>query len=90
MAFVLLFGLSPCSQAQQKSPPLSKSDLEDHQEKLEAHKALAADFIKAMGNSEVEKLKTMITDDFSWWIIGKPEYLATAGEHDTQYFLEFF
>ena len=32
----------------------------------------------------------MITDDFSWWIIGKPEYLATAGEHDTEYFLNFF
>ncbi|MCG8575721.1 MAG: nuclear transport factor 2 family protein [Flavobacteriales bacterium] len=53
-------------------------------------KQIVRDFIEAMRTSNVDTLKTMITDDFSWWIIGKPEYLATAGEHDTEYFLGFF
>lgn len=57
---------------------------------LENNKQVVRDFIEAMRTSDTEKLKTMITDDFSWWIIGKPEYLATAGEHDTEYFLGFF
>ncbi|WP_236970235.1 nuclear transport factor 2 family protein [Membranihabitans marinus] len=57
---------------------------------LKENKALVAEFIKAMSTSNVDQLKTMITDDFTWWIIGKPEYLATAGEHDAEYFLGFF
>lgn len=57
---------------------------------LNKNKELVKEFIEAMKTSNVDKLKTMITDDFSWWIIGKPEYLATAGEHDTEYFLGFF
>ncbi len=57
---------------------------------LGENKELVAEFIEAMRVSNVEKLKTMITGDFSWWIIGKPEYLVTAGEHDTEYFLDFF
>lgn len=57
---------------------------------LTNNKALVKEFVAEMQNSNVEKLKTMITDDFSWWIIGKPEYLVTAGEHDTEYFLNFF
>ena len=61
-------------------------------EDMEANenKKIVIDFIEAMRTSNVDKLKTMITDDFSWWIIGKPEYLATAGEHDTAFFLGFF
>ena len=54
------------------------------------NKELIRAFVVAMQTSNVEKLKTMITDDFSWWIIGKPEYLVTAGEHDSNYFLGFF
>ncbi|MBO6516643.1 MAG: nuclear transport factor 2 family protein [Bacteroidia bacterium] len=54
------------------------------------NKAVVKEFVAAMQTSNVDKLKNMITDDFSWWIIGKPEYLATAGEHDTEYFLGFF
>ena len=57
---------------------------------LAKNKEIVKDFIEAMRTSDVDKLKTMITDDFSWWIIGKPEYLATAGEHDKDYFLGFF
>jgi len=57
---------------------------------LNKNKELVVEFIKEMGASNTDKLKTMITDDFSWWIIGKPEYLATAGEHDREYFLGFF
>ncbi len=61
-------------------------------DKMESNKnkELVKEFIEAMKNSNVDKLKTMITEDFSWWIIGKPEYLATAGEHDSEYFLSFF
>lgn len=58
--------------------------------KLAKNKVLVKQFIEAMRTSNVEKLKTMITPDFSWWIIGKPEYLATGGEHDSDYFLGFF
>lgn len=54
------------------------------------NKELVAAFIEAMRISDVAKLKTMITDDFSWWIAGKPEYLQTAGEHDKDFFLGFF
>jgi ketosteroid isomerase-like protein len=57
---------------------------------LSNNKTLVVNFIEAMRTSNVEQLKTMITADFSWWIIGKPEYLATAGEHDTEFFLGFF
>lgn len=65
-------------------------ELAIYKTELAQNKALVKEFIEAMKNSNVDKLKTMITDDFSWWIIGKPEYLATAGEHDTEYFLGFF
>lgn len=58
--------------------------------KLIQNKELIKEFIEGMRTSNVDKLKTMITDDFSWWIIGKPDYLATAGEHNTEYFLGFF
>lgn len=57
---------------------------------LQANKSLVAEFIEAMRTSDTGKLATLITEDFSWWIIGKPEYLATAGEHDSAYFLNFF
>lgn len=40
--------------------------------------------------SDVAKLTTMTTDDFSWWIAGKAEYLVTAGEHDKDFFIGFF
>lgn len=54
------------------------------------HKILVAEFIEAMRVSDVEKLAGMITDDFSWWIAGKVEYLQTAGEHDKDFFMGFF
>lgn len=65
-------------------------NLKTDQMELTENKAVVTEFIEAMRTSNVDKLKTMITEDFSWWIIGKPEYLATAGEHDTEYFLGFF
>ena len=64
--------------------------LEVYKATLEVNKALVNDFVEAMKTSNTDKLKTMITPDFSWWIIGKPEYLATGGEHNTEYFLGFF
>lgn len=54
------------------------------------HKERVADFIEAMRTSNTDALSAMITDDFRWWILGKPEYLATAGEHDRAFFLNFF
>ncbi|PWJ55319.1 hypothetical protein CLV98_11488 [Dyadobacter jejuensis] len=57
---------------------------------FKANKALVTEFIEAMRTSNIDQLKRKITADFSWWIIGKPEYLATAGEHDAEYFLAFF
>ncbi|MCF6303376.1 MAG: nuclear transport factor 2 family protein [Devosiaceae bacterium] len=54
------------------------------------NKELAAAFIEAMRVSDVDKLSSMISDNFSWWIAGKPEYLATAGEHDKDFFIGFF
>jgi ketosteroid isomerase-like protein len=64
--------------------------MEINKMELNENKKIVTEFIEAMKTSNVDKLKTMITPDFSWWIIGKPEYLATAGEHDTDYFLGFF
>ncbi len=57
---------------------------------LMQNKAVVKEFVNAMRLSDVDQLKTMITDDFSWWIIGKPSYIATGGEHDRAYFLGFF
>lgn len=79
-----------CQQPSKNEPTNKESALKAYRMEQEQNKALVIDFIKEMGNSNVEQLKTMITDDFSWWIIGKPEYLATAGEHDKEYFLGFF
>ena len=76
--------------AQQGQVDENVNKLENYKMELDQNKKLVAEFIEAMRISNVDKLKTMITDDFSWWIIGKPEYLATAGEHDTEYFLNFF
>ena len=55
-----------------------------------SNKDLVVNFIEAMRVSDVETLRTMITDDFSWWIAGKQEYLQTAGEHDKEFFFGFF
>lgn len=54
------------------------------------NKELVTQFIEAMRISDVAKLQTMLGDNFSWWINGKPEYLQTAGEHDKEFFLGFF
>ncbi len=54
------------------------------------NKELVAAFIEAMRVSDVDKLTTMISGDFSWWIAGRPEYLQTAGEHDKDFFIGFF
>ncbi len=53
-------------------------------------KLLVKEFIEAMRQSDVNKLQSMITEDFSWWINGKAAYLQTAGEHDKAFFLGFF
>ncbi|MGL1921683.1 MAG: nuclear transport factor 2 family protein [Hyphomicrobiales bacterium] len=55
-----------------------------------SHKNLVEKFIEAMRVSDIDTLKSMIADDFSWWINGKVEYLQTAGEHDKDFFLGFF
>ncbi len=54
------------------------------------NKETVAKFIEAMRVSDVETLNTMITDDFNWWIAGKPDYLQTAGDHDKAFFIGFF
>lgn len=54
------------------------------------NKDLVTAFIEAMRISDVAKLSEMTTDDFSWWIAGKPEYLQTAGEHTKEFFTGFF
>lgn len=86
-----LFALTTgCNDSKNNKQMETIDTLKIYKAELEVNKALVSDFIEAMRTSNVDKLKTMITDDFSWWIIGKPEYLATGGEHDTEYFLGFF
>lgn len=85
IAFTLI--ISACDQPVKEN---QVNAMETQKMEIEANKKLVAEFIETMSMSNVDKLKTMITDDFSWWIIGKPEYLATAGEHDKAYFLGFF
>ncbi len=77
-----------CSSPMEKDTKIDQYEV--NRTNLENNKKVVKDFITAMSMSDVEKLKTMITKDFSWWIIGNKEYLATAGEHDTDYFLGFF
>jgi hypothetical protein len=55
-----------------------------------SNKDLVARFIEAMRVSDVDALRQMTTDDFRWWIAGKPDYLQTAGEHDKAFFIGFF
>ena len=85
----VIFGCNEVK-ADEKPQAPAVSELEVYQQEQDANKELVAEFVEAMRVSNVEKLKTMITDDFSWWIIGKPEYLKTGGEHDRDYFLGFF
>lgn len=79
-----------CNESTRNKESNNLNNLKIYKMELKENKELVVEFIEAMRTSNVDKLKTMITDDFSWWIIGKPEYLATAGEHDTEYFLAFF
>lgn len=55
-----------------------------------SNKELVARFVEAMRVSDLDALEAMVTDDFSWWIAGKPEYLQTAGEHEKAFFMGFF
>ena len=57
---------------------------------LEENKATVARFVAAMESSDVPTLEALLAPDFVWWILGKPEYLATAGDHDRAFLLEFF
>ncbi|MBL4689723.1 MAG: nuclear transport factor 2 family protein [Nannocystaceae bacterium] len=56
----------------------------------EQNKATAARFLAAMESSDLPGLQALLSDDFAWWILGKPEYLATAGEHDRDFLINFF
>lgn len=83
--------ISSCNQTTPKEANIAEPNTSAPLEvNIETNKKVVTEFVEAMRISDVAKLKTMITDDFSWWIIGKPEYLATAGEHDSKYFLGFF
>ena len=88
VAFFTFF--TSCNEPAKQENSNNLENLKTYKMELKENKTLVKEFIVAMQNSNVEKLKTMITNDFSWWIIGKPEYLVTAGEHDTDYFLGFF
>ncbi len=90
VAIVLTSTIMGCNQTSKNIETGSIDNLKTYKMELKVNKTVVKEFIVAMQNSNVEKLKTMITNDFSWWIIGKPEYLVTAGEHDKDYFLGFF
>ena len=87
---ILISTITSCNQAPKKDQTNNIDNLKTYKMELKKNKTVVKEFIVAMQNSNVEKLKTMITTDFSWWIIGKPEYLVTAGEHNQDYFLGFF
>lgn len=92
LALSILAFMSSCAQHEsspQKSPE-KPCEFDAYQSQIKDNKAIVTDFVEAMRTSNTKKLEKMITDDFSWWIIGKPEYLATGGEHDKAYFLGFF
>jgi ketosteroid isomerase-like protein len=82
--------IASCNQSSKNENTNNLENLKTYKMDLKENKKLVKEFIVAMQNSNVEKLKTMITNDFSWWIIRKPEYLVTAGEHNKDYFLGFF
>ncbi|MGB1219601.1 MAG: nuclear transport factor 2 family protein [Flavobacteriales bacterium] len=82
--------IASCNEFAKNENSNTLENLKTNKMELKENKTVVQEFIVAMQNSNVDKLKTMITDDFSWWIIGKPEYLVTAGEHDKDYFLGFF
>lgn len=55
-----------------------------------SNKDLVVAFVEAMRISGVEKLQSMITGNFSWWIAGRPDYLQTAAEHGKDFIPGFF
>lgn len=90
VAISIMLIATSCNPDPEMEKSSSENNLNIYEMELVENKRIVTEFVEAMRNSNVDKLKTMITPDFSWWIIGKPEYLATAGEHDTDYFLNFF
>lgn len=90
IAVAFTSAITSCNESAKNENSNNLDTLKMQKMELKENKELVKEFIVAMQNSNVEKLKTMITNDFSWWIIGKPEYLVTAGEHDKDYFLDFF
>lgn len=90
MAVAFTSIMTSCNESVKNENSNNLDNLKTYKMELQENKELIKEFIVSMQNSDVETLKTMITNDFSWWIIGKTEYLVTAGEHDKDYFLGFF
>lgn len=45
-----------------------------------ANKELVSDFFSNFGRNDVPRAVSMMTDDFTWWIVGKPELFPICGE----------
>jgi ketosteroid isomerase-like protein len=48
----------------------------------EANKAVVTEFFESFTARDVERGLSLLTDDVSWWIAGKPEQLRSAGLYD--------
>ncbi|MBP8232154.1 MAG: nuclear transport factor 2 family protein [Rhizorhabdus sp.] len=48
----------------------------------EANKALIRDFLEAFSSGDVDRLKTMMTDDGTWWVSGSIEGMSGSYGRD--------
>ena|SRR5258708_7900138 len=51
---------------------------------IEQNKKLATEFFACFGVNNIAGALDMMTDDATWWIIGKPELLSASGTHSKE------
>jgi len=57
---------------------------------LDANKKLAREFFACFDTNNVAGALDMMTEDATWWIIGRRELLSTAGDHTKEEIARIF
>lgn len=50
----------------------------------EQNKKVASDFFALLGAGDLTGALELVTDDFNWWIAGKPDQLPAAGDYNKE------
>lgn len=57
---------------------------------IEQNKQVARTFFDCFSAGDITGALDMMTDDATWWIAGKPEQLAAAGDHSKEQMARLF